>query len=244
MRVFAAFPRYFSERHCQPEMMDDPGLDQAEHRRALRALGRVNRLSRSAAITWSGIRPFARDRAESRPLRVLDLACGGGDVVCELTRLAARTSHPLLVDGCDASPVAVDHATRQARSAKNAASRFFSLDVLKDDLPAGYDVLTCSLFLHHLSREDGKQLLARMAAVSPLVLVNDLRRTRRGYVLAWLGCRLLSRSPVVHHDGPLSVRAAYTIPEARQLAQDAGLKGAVVSPRWPERFLLSWRKAP
>jgi hypothetical protein len=45
-------------------------------------------------------------------------------------------------------------------------------------------------------------------------------------------------------DGPLSVRAAFTIAEARQLAEEAGLHGAAISWRWPFRFLLQWRRAP
>ncbi len=42
-------------------------------------------------------------------------------------------------------------------------------------------------------------------------------------MLAWIGCHLLSRSPIVRHDGPVSVAGAYTIPEVRELAERAGL---------------------
>ena len=80
------------------------------------------------------------------------------------------------------------------------------------------------------------------SAARRLVLVNDLRRTRFGFALAHLACRLLTRSPIVHHDGPLSVRAAFTSEEALELALEAGLAGAMISHHWPQRFLLSWRK--
>ena len=76
---------------------------------------------------------------------------------------------------------------------------------------------------------------------SQRVLINDLRRTRAGYVLAWLGCRLLTRSPIVHVDGPLSVRAAFSLDEVRQLAEECGLSGATLTTHWPQRFLLDWR---
>ena len=75
------------------------------------------------------------------------------------------------------------------------------------------------------------------------VLINDLIRSRVGYLLAYFGTRLLSRSRLVHVDGPLSVAAALTCSEALRLADRAGLKGASLSRHWPERFLLSWRKA-
>jgi hypothetical protein len=98
------------------------------------------------------------------------------------------------------------------------------------------------LFLHHLDEPQAVALLARMAgAARRLVLVNDLNRSRAGYLLAWAGTRLLSTSAVVHTDGPLSVEGAFTIAEATALAEKAGLTGARVEPRWPCRWLLQWR---
>ena len=80
------------------------------------------------------------------------------------------------------------------------------------------------------------------AAAGRAVLVDDLVRGRRGFALAWAGCRLLSGSRVVHHDGPVSVAAAFTPAEAIDLARRAGLDGATVTRHWPERFLLAWRR--
>jgi 2-polyprenyl-3-methyl-5-hydroxy-6-metoxy-1,4-benzoquinol methylase len=227
-----------THRDLRPEMMDDPGLDAAEHARALRGLGRINRVSLSAGISWP---PISR-LAERGPVRVLDLASGGGDVPIALAKRAARSKRPVAVDGCDVSPEAVRFASSQAK-ARGADVRFFGFDALRDEIPAGYDVVTCSLFLHHLGDTQAVDLLRRMAAAARLVVVNDLERSRLGYALAWAGCRVLSRSPVVRHDGPASVAGAFTRLEARGLAERAGLEGATVKPRWPCRFLLEWSRA-
>ena len=80
-----------------PEVMDSPGLDPQRHRRALRALGRINALSRSAAALWSEIEPLARQRGGR--LRVVDLACGGGDNALALSRMAQRRGQSSLVSG-------------------------------------------------------------------------------------------------------------------------------------------------
>jgi hypothetical protein len=63
-------------------------------------------------------------------------------------------------------------------------------------------------------------------------------------MLAYVGTRLLSASPIVHVDGPLSVAAAFTCVEAQELARRAGLEGATVARRWPFRFLLTWSRRP
>jgi 2-polyprenyl-3-methyl-5-hydroxy-6-metoxy-1,4-benzoquinol methylase len=119
---------------------------------------------------------------------------------------------------------------------------FFELDALADRFPDDYDVVMCSLFLHHLEESAAAEFLRKMsAATRHLILVNDLRRTRTGYILAWLGCRLLSRSRIVHTDGPLSVAAAFSIDEAFELANQAGISNAVITRHWPQRFLLTWK---
>ena len=150
---------------------------------------------------------------------------------------------PLTLEGCDISPVAVEHA-RAAATAAGANVRFFVHDALNGPILSGYDAVTCSLFLHHLDDEEACGLLRIMGQTAgQLVLVNDLARSLTGLVLAHVGTRLLSFSDVVHTDGPLSVRAAFTPSEAQALAVRAGLSGAVVGRRWPCRWLLSWRRS-
>jgi SAM-dependent methyltransferase len=230
-----------AERHRRPEVMDDPALDPAEHARALRGLGRINALSRSSAILWPTIARLARSNPGA-PVRVLDLASGGGDVPIALARRAAASRLDVRIEGSDASAEAVRFATKRAE-ARRSPVRFRVLDALRDPIPEGFDVLSCSLFLHHLDRPDAARLLQGMAGASArLVLANDLARTRVGYGLAWVGCRLLSRSPVVRHDGPVSVASAFTPAEALALAREAALVGATVARRWPERFLLAWSR--
>jgi 2-polyprenyl-3-methyl-5-hydroxy-6-metoxy-1,4-benzoquinol methylase len=228
-----------SRRRLQPEVMDQPGLDRGRHFQALRGLERINFWSRSAAI----LRPSLADLARrGGPVRVLDVATGGGDVPVRLWRWARRAKLPLNFAGCDVSPDAVEYAGGRAAE-QGAGVRFFVHDALAGPLPAGYDVLTCSLFLHHLEEGQAVGLLRRMAdAAGMLVLVNDLERGPGGLVLAVVGTRLLSRSDVVHVDGPRSVEGAFTVDEARRLAEAAGLTGATVRRRWPFRYLLSWAR--
>jgi 2-polyprenyl-3-methyl-5-hydroxy-6-metoxy-1,4-benzoquinol methylase len=216
--------------------MDDPGLDPAEHRRALRGLARINRWSRSAAILWPVLRGVAK-RVTGRPVRVLDVATGAGDVPVALWKRATATGLPVEIDACDVSPTALGHATA---AANGTGVRFFRHDVLADPLPGGYDLVTCSLFLHHLSEPDAVSVLRRMREAGTAVAVNDLARSQLGFVLVWAACRLLTRSRVVHFDGPVSVRAAFTPREALTLAERAGLNGATVERRRPCRFLLTW----
>ncbi len=228
-----------SRRDRQPEVMDQPGLDPARHVQALRGLTRLNTWSRSASIVWSAIHPSGAG-LRARPLRVLDVASGAGDVTIAIARLAHREGVEVEISGCDVSDTAVDYATRRA-AALGVDVKFFRRDVFRDPLPDDCDCVVSSLFLHHLEQEQAVELLRKMgAAARRMVVVNDLARSAAGLMLARLATRLLSRSDVVHTDGPLSVRAAFTPAEAVELARRAGLHGAVVAKRWPCRFLMKW----
>lgn len=231
-----------ARRERIPELMDDPGLDPVEHRRALAGLARINRFSGSAEALWPPLAELAR--GSQGPVRVLDIATGSGDVPIRLGQKAGRAglSH-MAFHGCDVSPTAVAHATGSANRAGVNAT-FFEHDALRDPIAGQYDAVICSLFLHHLSEGDAQTLLRRMKdAAGRLVLVNDLARSRFNYLAVWVACHSLSRSRIVRFDGPASVRSAFTPREALDLAERAGLEGASVRPRWPCRFLLSWRRA-
>ncbi len=207
--------------------------------RALRGLARVNFWSGSAGILWRPLSELARRLG--RPIRVLDAASGAGDVPLRLWRRARRAGLDFRIDGCDLSPVAVEHAGRRAVAA-GADVRFFVEDVLRGPPLMGYDVVMCSLFLHHLGEDEAVGFLRWAAATAHHVLVNDLERSGPGLALAHVAVRLLTTSDVVHVDGPRSVESAFTMNEARALAERAGLRGAVVGWRWPFRYLLKWSR--
>jgi 2-polyprenyl-3-methyl-5-hydroxy-6-metoxy-1,4-benzoquinol methylase len=220
--------------------MDEPGLDTSRHAHALRGLSRLNWISDSAGVLWPPLAELAQTTRE--PLRVLDIATGGGDVPIRLAEKARRAKLPIHFEGCDLNPNAIEYARKKATE-KQADVRFHTLDALTQELPAGYDVVMTSLFLHHLEEAPAIELLRRMGQVAGrMVLVNDLVRNYASYLLVYLGCRLVTRSEVVHVDGPLSVRAAFTSAEAREMAAKAGLEGTVVKRRIPCRWLLTWRR--
>jgi 2-polyprenyl-3-methyl-5-hydroxy-6-metoxy-1,4-benzoquinol methylase len=235
--------RFLAERDRQPELMDQPGLDPETHRRALEGLRVANVISRTSQVLWREIREAGIFRNNGQPLRILDIATGGGDVVIGVGRFAVRDGITIETHGCDVSSTAVEYAQGVAERAGLHGAKFFQLDALVDPLPDDYDVVMSTLFFHHLGNDDAKRLLGRMArSARRCVLIDDLCRSRLGYIYAWAGGRLLTRSQIVHTDGPLSVSAAFTIPEFRQLAQEAGVRSAQFRRHWPQRFLMSWKK--
>ena len=226
-------------RVVRPERMDAPDLDARQHQQALGGLRRINAWSRTAPTIASALVQLARRRGLSA-LRVLDVATGGGDVIDAVARHAARSGVRIEIFGCDKSAEAI--ANSRARYRDATATHWFVHDALSDDFPENYDVAMCTLFMHHLERDAAQQTLLRMAKAARLaVLVDDLIRCRAGYWLAWAGCRLLSRSQIVHYDGPLSVANAFTTAEFAAMSEEIGLAGTMQR-HWPQRFLWRWER--
>lgn len=228
-------------RYREPELMDDPSLGAEEHRQALRDLERCNIWSGGAAVVC---RPIVRlcQADQQRTIRVLDIATGGGDIPIALEHKARQAGIKVDIQGCDISPTSVQYAGEKAQ-ARNASVRFFVLDALKSEIPDDYDVIMCSLFTHHLDPEEVVLLLKKMAgAAGRMVLISDLMRSRANLLMVYLATRILSRSPIIHFDGPVSVRAAYNLSEMLELAGTAGLTKCKIESRFPCRFLLTWSK--
>lgn len=225
-------------RRRVPERMDAPDIPEAEHRAALRGLGRLNRLSGGAAAIWPMVRGLRPSQGTS--LRALDVATGAGDVAVDLTRRARAAGVTIDWTLCDISSRAAGLAAQRVRAAGSAAEACVA-DVLTRSLPRGFDIVTCSLFLHHLDPADAVRALEEMAASARRILVvTDLRRSRVGLAVAAAAARAVTRSPVVHHDAPASVRAAYAEAELVELAERASLAGATVDRVWPQRLRLIW----
>lgn len=229
----------------RPELMDDPALGEADHFQALRALARINTLSCTAAQIAAAVPRVVQQRLRhgtGRPLVVVDVGCGGGDVTAGIASRLAQDPRlgPTRVVGIDISPRAVGYA--QARTTPLSGDVSFSVH---DAIAAGCppcDVAVSSLFLHHLDDATASALLHSMAAsCAEGIVVSDLVRSPVGLALAIVGTRMLSGSRVARMDGPSSVRAARTPAEYRRLLDAAGLGGATISRIWPERVLVTWR---
>ncbi len=150
------------QRQLQPEWMDDPWLDHSRRIGALNGLHRINAWSRTANYLWRAITHIA-SRRNLNQLRVLDVACGDGDLAIQIADRAARTNAKLEVYGCDISTTAVRHAATSAKQLAVTNCEFFVHDVLGDPLPSGFDIVVSTLFLHHLEHGQAVGLLKSMA---------------------------------------------------------------------------------
>lgn len=225
-------------RSNAPELLDAPA---ALGDRITTNLADIRRLN----AMFGGVGPvvrLVRGMLGSLPAAaVLDVATGSGDIPLALVQRLSRPERPVHLVAVDVSPevlaVARKHCHGSPVDLRCADARTLPFADLS------FDVALCSLALHHFDRPDASRVLSEMWRVSRVgVVVTDLSRGYVAYLGTWLATRVLARSAVTHHDGPLSVLRAYTAGELRQLAIGAGIPRPTV--RWiaPFRLALTARR--
>jgi SAM-dependent methyltransferase len=230
----AGFPRAQA-----PELMDQPRQDAAELARSLADLRQVNRWLGGRRAMVRAVAGIASRLAAGEEVRVLDVATGSGDIPLALTRWARRAGRRLRVVATDLHPQTLELARDHTRADPDVEVR--EADALALPFADGeFHIALCSTALHHFDEPEAVAVLRELDRVaSHGVVVGDLLRSRAGL----LGARLLAatlwrRHPITRHDGPVSVRAAFTPAELRGLAAAAGLAGARVRAHPPFRLSL------
>lgn len=212
------------------EVLDGP-VPRATLVASLDDLDRLNRWFGGYRLTLARLARLARQVPPGRPLVVVDVGGGRGDFAIAVAGWARRARRPVRVVVVDRGPALRLGAAVRARYPEVA---FVAADAAALPLAErSADAVTASLLLHHLPPDAAAACLGGMAAAARgRVIVSDLIRSRVALVLVWLATRLLRLHPASRHDGPLSVRRAYTPAELRVLAEKAGLRRLVVR-RYP-----------
>ncbi|MCA9192509.1 MAG: methyltransferase domain-containing protein [Planctomycetales bacterium] len=229
------------QRELVPELMDDPSLCSREHARALAGLRRINWVCQTSRQLVRVIRQELGKDSES--ISVLDIGAGGGDVAAGVYHGLLDRGYTISIRGWDVSSTAVGIANARHRQARFGSDLSFEVvDIWDRDRQDRFDIVYCSLFLHHFSTEQAVQVVRCMRRrCKRLLIVDDLVRSQLGLWMAQVGCRLMSRSPVVRFDGPQSVRAAFSRSEFGELARAAELGQFKMRCHWPQRMYLMWR---
>lgn len=175
-----------------------------------------------ANAAFGGTRPVLREVRRLGARSVLDVGCGSADIPLALVRDAERRGADVEVTALDRSEQMLEIARR--RTGAHPRLRFVAADAAALPFADGaFDVVTCNLALHHFEPDAARALLGELRRVARLTpLVCDLRRSVAAYAAAFAFSRAFTRNRLTRHDGPLSVRRAYTPDEAGAMAREAG----------------------
>lgn len=215
------------------EELLDGVLAPGEAEASLADIERIHRLLGGRPIVRRHLVPLLLAVPSARPV-LLDLGSGSGHVNRALSAELARRGREL---------VTVDLDRQLLHARLSAKGRSVAADALRLPLAdRSVDVVSSTLFLHHLDAVSVAALLRESARVARFaVSALDLTRHRVPLAVNALLSRLVYRSPITRHDGRASVLQAFTIPELRAIAARA-LPGTLVKPAGPFVQGLLWKR--
>jgi ubiquinone/menaquinone biosynthesis C-methylase UbiE len=194
------------QRISTQEILDSDACPPLEAAASLRDLSRINRWFGGVSTTRKLIERVAQATKQNH-FTVLEVAAGFGEVPKAAAQQLARQGITLDVTHLDRVPSHLLPGTR-AVVADALALPFAD---------ASFDLISSSLFAHHLEPAELTRFAAEALRVSrSAVLINDLIRHPLHLALVYAGFPLM-RSYVSRFDGVASVRRAYVPEEMRQM---------------------------
>lgn len=198
--------------------MDRPQPVTAELASDLRNLRQLNRYFGSHALIAHFLRRWIQAGAR---LRLLDLATGSGDIPRLVIDYARKVGAVVTME-------AIDQQASTLEIARSLSAGYPEIDFKQDDIltfgkEGDYDIVFCSLALHHFANDVAVRVLKRCQGLSRgHVLVSDLRRGWLTTVGVYLLTALVFRDPMTRNDGRVSAARAFSFREFRSLAERAG----------------------
>lgn len=214
-------------RCVMAETLDSLAADDPQAQRSRRDLRRIHRVMGSRAIVARGWCAFWPGRPPAKPLRVLELGAGDGTLLLAVARSLASDWPDVQLTLLDRQHL-VRADTVAAYAELGWQVQVQVMDVLQwmqsisptPTDPQTWDLIVCSLFLHHFEGPQLDALLQAIAACCMRFFAVEPRRARLALVGSHL-VGLIGANAVTREDAVLSVRA--------------GFRGQEVSQRWPGR---------
>ena len=204
--------------------MDQPNADPEMLKDDLRNLRIINRYFGGLSALRRAVVPLVMKIKPGETASILDLATGSGDQPVSLAKSFRRFGKRVQI-------TAVDRNEFVLQTAREFASGFDEIHFERGDVldlhyeARSFDVVTCSLAIHHLSRADGVKLLREMNRISRIgFVVNDLSRSYIGAATAWVYTHLTTANPMTRYDSVASVQRAFTKKELTEMADEAGVQ--------------------
>jgi 2-polyprenyl-3-methyl-5-hydroxy-6-metoxy-1,4-benzoquinol methylase len=212
------------------ELMDRPDPSKPELTRALVNLQRLNQHFGSHRIIRHFLKRWLKP---GEKLSILDACTGFGDIPRLIVESARQQGSQVKVLAMDMQPATLDIARRGSDLFPEIS--YVQADVRSFESTERFDIVLCSLALHHFGWSEAVTILQRLRRLSGRsVLISDLMRSVTGLLGVYLLTSTIYRDPMTKFDGRLSIRRAFSFGEMKMLAVEAGWDGFE-----HRRFLMS-----
>jgi 2-polyprenyl-3-methyl-5-hydroxy-6-metoxy-1,4-benzoquinol methylase len=217
------------------EWMDRPDCDPELLSNTYGQFLRINKLlSGWEGIYEERIKPVLEEN--DGKAAILDIGCGGGDILRLLNELCKRDGFAAEFTGIDPDKRAIEFVNSYTWPENISFLKAHSSDIVAEG--RSYNIVISNHLMHHLNRN---QLMTVCSDSEKLatdsVLFGDIERSRAGFFLFGTIAPLLFRNSYIVKDGLISIRRSYRLGELKEVLPS----GWKTERRFPFRLLASFK---
>lgn len=225
-----------SKRSEEAEIMDDFDLKGGELEQTLSDLENINKWLGGNKITLNGIKELLKNTSDTAIIRIADVGCGSGAVLREIANWGRNRNFKLQLIGIDANSHAIEIAKR--RSQYYPEIKFETLNIFsKEYKNQEYDIVLCTLTLHHFKNEEILELLHTFKNQARIgVIINDLQRSKTAYILFQAFCKVFINNEIARKDGLTSILRGFKRKDLKYLASEMPNQAHSIKWKWAFRY--------
>ncbi|WP_290698342.1 methyltransferase domain-containing protein [Lacinutrix sp.] len=223
-------------RSEEEEIMDDLDYNGPILHDALDKLAKINQWLGGNIVTINGLKKALKNHPKKERITIIDLGCGGGDILREISQFGKKNNYNFNLIGIDANPHTVNYANILSQNYDNVI--FKTIDIFSEEFNAlKYDLVLTTLFLHHFKEDALISFLKPVLEKAKLgIVINDLHRHKLAYYLFKLLSTTIKNKTIVE-DGLTSVLRGFKREELKSISEKINANYQI---QWKWAFRFQW----
>ncbi len=223
-------------RSKEPELMDDPFVEEKALKIALSDISRVNKLLGGNSITVKAITKLINDTNLNKELVLLDLGCGDGEMLRIVADVCRKKNIKIKLIGVDLNDKSLGLA--KSLSVLYPEIEYCKKNILQIDRSEfACDIIICTLTLHHLSCIEIKAVIQKAVELASLgIIINDLQRSKIAYYLFKIFSFFFIKGYIAKNDGLISIKRGFKKQELLSYAKGLNLQQYQIDWKWAFRY--------
>ena len=223
-------------RTNDPEIMDDFAMEGEILREALDKIAKINQLLGGNQLTLQGVQELIHSIDKSQIITIVDVGCGNGDMLRKLADFGFQNNYNFNLIGIDANNFTINYAQKLSESYSNISYQCEDIfSIAFDNLK--YDIVLCTLTLHHFKDNEIENLLKVFYNNSRIgIVINDLHRNIISYRLFQALCFVFGLNKMSKQDGLTSILRGFKKEELINFSKKMNLKKYTIQWKWGFRY--------
>ena len=217
----------------EEEIMDDFTLEGEELREALDKIASINQFLGGNQLTLEGVKKLINPKNE---ITIVDVGCGNGDMLRALADFGIKNNFKFNLIGIDANTFTINYAIKLSKEYPNISYK--CEDIFSEVFSQlEYDIVLCTLTLHHFKNEQIDYLIQLFNKQSKVgIVINDLHRNIIAYRAFQVICFVFRLNRMTREDGLVSILRGFKKQELIDFSERNKLKNYSIQWKWAFRY--------